>query len=83
MTLPALRGGELERARWLVGEVRAALEFHFADGVTDENDHLFARTVTEHEDDPAGLPDWNGYTGTLDRPLRIGHHELRCERTLG
>lgn len=55
MTLPPVPGDELDRGRWLVGEIRAALEYHLDDGVTDTADAQLARIATAHRDDPNSI----------------------------
>lgn len=41
-----------ERGRFLLAEIKAALRYHFDDGVTDERDTQFARVNAAHEEDP-------------------------------
>jgi hypothetical protein len=42
----------MDRGNFVVGELKAVLEWTFDDGVEDENDLRLARVQTEHEKDP-------------------------------
>lgn len=42
----------MERARFLLGELKAVLEFHFDDGVEDDNDARLAAIGRAHDADP-------------------------------
>lgn len=41
-----------ERGRFLLGELRAALVYHFDDGVTDARDEKLTRVTDAHDEDP-------------------------------
>jgi hypothetical protein len=42
----------MDRGNFVVNELKAVLEWHFDDGIEDENDSKLARVIAEHQTDP-------------------------------
>ncbi|MDI1450187.1 hypothetical protein [Polyangium sp. 6x1] len=66
----------IERGRFLLGEIKAALAYHFDDGVTDAADAQLARVGAAHEADPrsadaiaAALADHAALAATYEKEL--------------
>ena len=52
---PRSGAGTIERGHALLGEITAALEWYFDDGVQDEKDAMLARVGAAHEGDPGTI----------------------------
>jgi len=52
---PRSGAGTIERGHALLGEITAALEWYFDDGVQDEKDAMLARVSAAHDDDPGTI----------------------------
>lgn len=86
LTLPTAKGDELERGRWLVSEISAALEYHADDGVEDAFDAQLAQVLAEHQNEPdtaAALAIELADYVALAEPLRealqgVGDFDVAC-----